>query len=60
MQPIRFITLNPGHFHAALVHKEMYEGVDARAHVYAPLGPGLFSHLERLAQFNTRAEAEAH
>lgn len=66
MEPLRFITLNPGHFHAALVHKQMYDGVDARTHVYAPLGPNLLAHLERLGQFNTRAgdptrwEVEAH
>ncbi|MFO0967226.1 MAG: putative oxidoreductase C-terminal domain-containing protein [Gemmataceae bacterium] len=53
---LRFITLHPGHFHAALVHKEMYSGVDPRVHVYAPLGPGLLAHLEKLAQFNTRAD----
>lgn len=55
MQPIRFITLNPGHFHAALVQKEMYEGVDPAVHVYAPLGPDLIAHLGRIAGFNSRA-----
>lgn len=54
MQSIRFITLNPGHFHAALVQKEMYEQVDPRVHVYAPLGPDLIAHLNRIAGFNTR------
>lgn len=51
---IQFITLHPGHFHAALVHKEMYEGVNPRVHVYAPLGADLLAHLERLAQYNSR------
>jgi hypothetical protein len=32
---LRFLTLNPGHFHAALVQKEMYPGVAAR--VYAAM-----------------------
>jgi hypothetical protein len=36
--PIRLVTLDPGHFHAALVQKFMYDGVDARVHVYAPGG----------------------
>jgi predicted dehydrogenase len=54
MQEIRFITLNPGHFHAALVQKEMYEQVAPRVHVYAPLGPDLIAHLGRIAGFNTR------
>jgi predicted dehydrogenase len=57
MGPIRFITLNPGHFHAALVQKRMYDGVDPCAHVYARLGPDLAAHVQRLAGFNTRADA---
>ena len=55
MQEIRFITLNPGHFHAALVQKEMYEAVAPRVHVFAPLGPDLVAHLGRIAGFNTRS-----
>ncbi len=55
MAEIRFITLNPGHFHAALVQKEMYEQVAPRVHVYAPLGPDLVAHLGRIAAFNTRS-----
>lgn len=54
MQEIRFITLNPGHFHAALVQKEMYEQVAPRVHVYGPLGPDLIAHLGRIAGFNSR------
>lgn len=56
MPDIRFMTLDPGHFHAALVQKEMYEGVAPRVHVYAPLGPDLVGHLARVAGFNGRAE----
>lgn len=52
---VRFVTLNPGHFHAALVQKTMYPQVDPQAHVYAPLGPDLVAHLQRVAGFNTRA-----
>ena len=54
MAEVRFITLNPGHFHAALVQKEMYEQVSPRVHVYAPVGPDLIAHLGRIAGFNTR------
>jgi predicted dehydrogenase len=49
------ITLDPGHFHAALIQKEMYPQVAARAAVYAPLGPDLAEHLHRVARFNLRA-----
>src|SRR5262245_29533837 len=57
MSEVRLITLDPGHFHAALVQKEMYPGVARRAHVYAPLGPDLLAHLTRVAGFNTRKDA---
>jgi predicted dehydrogenase len=54
---IRIVTLDPGHFHAALPHRESYPGVDPRVNVYAPLGSDLIKHLGRILQFNTRAEA---
>jgi len=54
MADIRFITLDPGHFHAALVQKEMYAGVSPHVDVYAPLGPDLLDHLARVAAFNRR------
>jgi predicted dehydrogenase len=50
------MTLDPGHFHAALVQKEMYDGVSPQVHVYASLGPDLIAHLQRLVGFNARAE----
>jgi predicted dehydrogenase len=56
MDEIRFITLDPAHFHAALVQKEMYPGVAPRVAVYAPLGLDLTDHLVRVARFNLRAE----
>ncbi|MCC6419309.1 MAG: oxidoreductase [Gemmataceae bacterium] len=56
MSEVRLITLDPGHFHAALVQKEMYPGVARRAHVYGPFGPDLLAHLGRVAGFNTRRE----
>jgi predicted dehydrogenase len=54
MDPIRLITLDPGHFHAALVQKEMYPEVSPRVSVFAPLGNDLVEHLARIARFNTR------
>src|SRR5262245_22599928 len=53
---VRLMTVVPGHCHAGLVQKEMYPGVDKRVDVYAPLGPGLLEHLNRIASFNRRAE----
>jgi predicted dehydrogenase len=56
MQEIRLITLDPAHFHAALVQKEMYAGVSPVVSVYAPLGLDLTEHLTRVARFNLRPE----
>ena len=53
---MRFMTLDPGHFHAALVQKEMYPDVSPQVDVYAPLGPDLLGHLARISAFNLRAE----
>jgi predicted dehydrogenase len=52
---VRFMTLDPGHFHAALVQKEMYPGVSPQVSVYAPLGPDLLGHLTRVSAYNLRA-----
>lgn len=55
-EEVRLITLDPGHFHASLVHKEMYPGVSKKVHVYAPLGPDLLEHLGRISRFNLRPD----
>ncbi|MDP4261448.1 MAG: putative oxidoreductase C-terminal domain-containing protein [Bacteroidota bacterium] len=57
---VKLITLDPGHFHAALVQKTMYEGVDSTVHVYAPAGSDLQLHLDRITAFNKRTENPAH
>jgi predicted dehydrogenase len=51
---VKLITLDPGHFHAALVQKTMYEQVDPRVHVFAPEGADVQAHLLRIEGFNTR------
>ncbi|MCI0339046.1 MAG: oxidoreductase [Acidobacteria bacterium] len=56
MSEVKIMTLEPGHFHAALVQKEMYPGVSPKVHVYAPLGFDLTEHLNRIARFNLRAD----
>ncbi|MGF7216939.1 putative dehydrogenase [Spirosoma lacussanchae] len=58
---IRLITLDPGHFHAALVQKTMYEGVDSTVRVYAPDSQGngpsdLQLHLDKIQGYNSRAD----
>jgi predicted dehydrogenase len=56
MSEVSIITLDPGHFHASLVQKQMYPGVSKRVAVYAPLGFDLTEHLNRIARFNLRRE----
>jgi predicted dehydrogenase len=53
---MKLIVADPGHFHAALLQKEMYPELDRRASVYAPLGPDAIEYLNRIARFNSRGE----
>ncbi len=57
---VRLITLDPGHFHAALVQKIMYPGVAALVSVYAPVGLDLDEHLKRIEAFNQRRQNSTH
>ncbi len=57
---VHLVTLDPGHFHAALVQKTMYEGVDSIVHVYAPEGKDLQWHLGRIDSYNARQETPTH
>lgn len=54
--PVRLLTLDPGHFHASLVQKFMYQGVDPLVHVYAPKGDDVLEHMKRVEGFNKRAD----
>ena len=51
---IKLITVDPGHFHAALVQKIMYDQVSPEVHVYAPQGPDYLQHLDRIKSYNSR------
>ena len=51
MSDIGLIVADPGHFHAALVQREMYPNLSPKVHVYAPVGPDLIDYLTQLAQF---------
>ena len=53
---VKLITLDPGHFHAALVQKYMYAQVDPQVAVYAPDGDDLNEHLKRIEGYNTRSD----
>ena len=51
---VTLITLDPGHYHAALVQKSMYDEVDPLVYVYAPDGPDVENHLGQIKRFNER------
>jgi len=51
---VRLMTVDPGHFHAALVQKSMYEQVSPEAHLYAPEGPDYLQFLDKIKSYNNR------
>jgi predicted dehydrogenase len=53
---VRLITLDPGHFHAALVQKTMLDNVDSTVYVYAPEGNDVQDHLKRIEGYNSRQD----
>lgn len=53
---ITIMSLDPGHFHAGLIHKSMYPKVDSTVYVFAPEGPELKDYMNRLAGYNSREE----
>ncbi len=50
------MTLDPGHFHAALVQKSMYDELNKKVYIYAPKGADVKDHLDRINGYNTRKE----
>ncbi|PVD51258.1 oxidoreductase [Terrimonas sp.] len=57
---VRLLTLDPGHFHAALVQKTSYPDIDTTVYVYAPEGAEVDAHLSLINQYNTRDENPTH
>lgn len=50
------MTLDPGHFHAALVQKTQYDQVSKDVYVYSPEGADLDEHLAKVDAYNTRTD----
>lgn len=59
-QPIKLITVDPSHFHAALVQKSMYPDIDPKVFVYAKEGTDLQLHLDRVSGYNNRKDNPTH
>ncbi len=53
---VTIMTLDPGHFHAALVQKTMIDQISPDVYIYAPDGPDVEDHIKRMEGFNNRAE----
>ncbi len=54
---VKMMTLDPGHFHAALVQKKMYPQVDSTIYLFAPDGPEVQDFLNKINSYNSRGEA---
>jgi hypothetical protein len=54
---VNLVTVDPGHFHAALVQNRTYPEVSAEVRVFAPDGAELDAHLKLIESFNTRKES---
>ncbi len=53
----RFLVLDPGHFHAALVFRpSAYENISSTVGVYAPVGDDVLGFLNLVTPFNSRKE----
>ena len=53
---VKLITLDPGHFHAALVQKDRYDQISPDVYVYAPAGKDVNEHLKRIDGYNKRRD----
>lgn len=51
---VRLMSLDPGHFHSALVQKSMYDDVDSIVHLYAPKGEEVDDYLAKIDGYNKR------
>lgn len=51
---VTIMSLDPGHFHAGLIHKMMYPQVDSTVYIFAPEGEELNDYLNRINGYNTR------
>ncbi|MEH6769157.1 putative oxidoreductase C-terminal domain-containing protein [Maribacter arcticus] len=56
IEKVKLMTLDPGHFHAALVQKAMYPQVDSTIFVFAPKGAEVDDFLTKIKQYNSRVE----
>lgn len=56
----QLFVLDPGHFHAALLQKSMYDQIDSNVHVFAPDSPELKAYLGLIREYNNRPDRPTH
>lgn len=56
VEKYRILTLEPGHFHAALVMKESNPRIDTTCYLYAPDNLATQQYLDYIKNFNTRKQ----
>ena len=54
---VNIMSLDPGHFHAGLIHKTMYPQVDSTVYVFAPEGTELDDYIKRISGYNLQEES---
>lgn len=59
-EKVKLITLDPGHFHAALVQKFNLPDISPDVYVYAPKGPDVKMHLDKIDGYNLRKDNPTH
>ena len=59
-EKVKLITLDPGHFHAALVQKFNLPDIAPDVYVYAPKGPDVKMHLDKIDGYNFRKDNPTH
>ena len=53
---VKLMVLDPGHFHAGLIQKTMYQQISPEVHVFAPEGDDVQAYLSQVVGYNNRAE----
>ena len=53
---LTLMTLDPAHFHASLIQKNMLQGIDSVCYVYAPKSFGVSAHIALLSEYNFRKD----
>src|SRR5690554_2953682 len=57
---IKLMTLDPGHFHASLVQKSMYDQVSPTVYVYSKEGSELDAFLASIEAYNNSEDDPTH